>query len=119
MALGGTALGSRGAAPARLLASCRSYGPGHQIHWLQKEHAIACEGDVVSALRINGSDLELELSDGRTLWWRHHDPSGVADALEANPDELLAHVALTTLQLGDRWFSCADAAWPWEDCSRR
>ena len=115
----GTALGSRGVAPARLLASCRAYGPGHQIHWLQKEQASAADAVEVDSLTINGHDLELSLADGRTLWWRHHDPAGVARARQECPDGLLAHVSMTTLQVGDTWFNCADAAWPWEPCSRR
>jgi len=104
--------------PARLLATCRSYAPGHQIHWLRKEEAAVGDGVSADSLSIVGVDIDLHLADGRTLYWRHHDPGLIARADEVRPGELCVHVETTTLHVGEEWFSCADAAWPWESCSR-
>jgi hypothetical protein len=62
--------------------SCGSYGPGHQVHWIQAKRGWEQQPVFHVAVKIH-SDGHVELKgDGLKLEMWNHDPSGLRDAMD-------------------------------------
>ena len=88
-------------------AGCDSYGPGHLLHWTLWKKAASAPCVPVSRVVQEGTSIELVISDRESLHWSHHDPSKLAEALEATTSPIIASPQWRALRIGGYWFNCA------------
>lgn len=96
---------------------CRSYGPGHDVHWIQARKAAECEADKRTGLLMHVDETELEVWFGDTteVYRNHH-----ARTLDANIAKRGAWVEVQTrwslLRMGRRLISIASDCSTWTPC---
>ena len=63
--------------------SCRSYRPGHQVHWIQAKKSVEEEQPVIDVAVVVHDDGRVDIEGdelNRTLW--HHDPDRLRSAVD-------------------------------------
>jgi hypothetical protein len=86
---------------------CRSFLPGHQLHWSVYKQASAAAAVSPTRVTIDGTSVHVTIDDAPPLHWHHHDPRRLAFALEHSVESILACPEARALRVDGYWFSCA------------
>lgn len=86
---------------------CESYGPGHQMHYVQQGQALRSSSVRVERVLVDGDRVELHLHTGERFEWRHHDPARLAAVLALFPSARVVYPDFHALRVGPYWFNCA------------
>lgn len=95
---------------------CESYGPGHRLHWTLWKQATAARCVPVSQVLLDGTMIELLIEGRAPLFWHHHDPDGLREALDAAEDPILAAPQWQALRIDGYWFNCAPRDSSFQHC---
>lgn len=88
-------------------AECRSYLPGHRVHWTQWKHAAAAPHlDVMAVHWHDDGSFEI-LAPGSSMHWRHHDPYGLKVAMDHALESIEVSPQWRALRVDGEWFNCA------------
>jgi hypothetical protein len=86
---------------------CRSYAPGHQMHYAHQGQALRSPSEHAREVVLDGLRLLVVRTSGEQLVWRHHDPARLADVLGLFPTSRILYPGHHALRLGPYWFNCA------------
>lgn len=86
---------------------CESFLPGHRLHWSLYKMASGARTVRVSRVVVTGTSLELVVPGEPSLRWVHHDPRGLAAAIEGSTEPILACPEWRALRIDGYWFNCA------------
>lgn len=88
-------------------AACDSYEPGHLMHYVTQGQALRSASVRAVNVLVDDQLLLVDLEDGRSLEWHHHDPVRLRSVLHLFPGARVAYLEHVALRLGPYWFNCS------------
>lgn len=98
---------SGGSAGAGSTVACESYEPGHLMHYVQQGRALRSTSVKAAHVLVDDQVVIVDLADGRTLEWHHHDPVRLRSVLHLFPSSRVVYLEHHALRLGPYWFNCS------------
>ena len=95
---------------------CDAYAPGHLMHYRHQAEAARTDALDVRRAEVEGTRVHLELDDGSSRTWTHHEPERLRRVLDLVMGRCYAFPSAHALQVGPYWFNCAREGDDWQDC---